>query len=230
MPLTKSQGQMYPWVSHTHSHLGGKCSHQCKYCYVQVSEKRYASGMYAGPSRLREKEFKVNYGEGKTIFIEHMNDMFAMDIPDAWINLILAHVREYPENTYVFQSKNPGRMWNWISKFPKNSILGTTIESNRIYPNLSTAPFPDERVDGMLQLPKEFKRFVTIEPVLDFDVDILAKWIFEIHPDFLNLGADSKGIGLIEPTVEKIMQLVAKLKEYGIELREKHNLQRLLQK
>jgi hypothetical protein len=24
MPLTKSAGNMYPWVSHTHTHLGGE--------------------------------------------------------------------------------------------------------------------------------------------------------------------------------------------------------------
>jgi hypothetical protein len=72
------------------------------------------------------------------------------------------------------------------------------------------------------------RKFVTIEPVLDFDVDVLAEWIDRIRPEFLNLGADSKSHGLPEPTVDKIMALVAKLKEYGIELREKHNLGRLI--
>jgi len=230
MPLKKTHGNMYDWVTHTHSHLAGKCSHECSYCYVQAMEARFKSGKYIGPLSLMEKEFDVKYGEGRTIFIEHMNDMFAMDVPDNFIGRILNHVNEFPMNTYVFQTKNPSRMWNWVSKFPKKSILGTTIESNRIYPTLSKAPSPFERVDGMLHLPKEFPRFLTIEPVLDFDVDILASWIYQIHPDFLNLGADSKGFGLPEPTVEKIMQLVDKLKEYGIELREKHNLQRLLQK
>ena len=65
---------------------------------------------------------------------------------------------------------------------------------------------------------------------LDFDVDILANWIAQIKPEFLNLGADSKHHNLPEPTAEKIHALVAKLKEYGIELREKHNLKRLTAK
>jgi hypothetical protein len=71
------------------------------------------------------------------------------------------------------------------------------------------------------------RKFITIEPVLDFDVDILASWIARIRPEFLNLGADSKGHGLPEPSAEKIHGFVRKLKEYGIELREKHNLGRL---
>lgn len=32
MSLKKSKGNMYDWVSHTHSHLSGKCGHQCGYC------------------------------------------------------------------------------------------------------------------------------------------------------------------------------------------------------
>jgi hypothetical protein len=89
----------------------------------------------------------------------------------------------------------------------------------------------------MMNVPKTtpvfnypLKKFITIEPVLDFDVDILAKWIGDIKPDFINLGADSKNRNLPEPTVEKIMSLVEELKKYDIELREKHNLQRLLPK
>ena len=30
---------------------------------------------YKGPLRLIEKELAVNYGTGKTIFIEHCNDL-----------------------------------------------------------------------------------------------------------------------------------------------------------
>jgi hypothetical protein len=71
------------------------------------------------------------------------------------------------------------------------------------------------------------RKFVTIEPVLDFDVDVLAEWIYRINPEFLNLGADSKNHNLPEPTVEKIHALVDELAKYGIELREKHNLGRL---
>lgn len=29
MSLKKSTGNMYPWVTHTHTHLGGECSHKC---------------------------------------------------------------------------------------------------------------------------------------------------------------------------------------------------------
>ena len=224
MALVKSKGNMYSWVTHTHSHLGGQCSHGCIYCYVD--NKRFGRPeKYKGPLRLLENEFSVKYGNGKTIFMEHCNDLFAGDVPDVMIIKIIKHALEWPGNTYVWQTKNPFRFLSVDGLLPDKSIFGTTIETNRIIPGISNAPNPEERMMAMIGI--RGRKFVTIEPVLDFDVDVLAEWIARINPEFLNLGADSKSNNLPEPTVEKIMALVSKLKEYGIELREKHNLQRL---
>jgi DNA repair photolyase len=235
MPLkkVKSGSNMYEWISHCHAHLGGECSHKCKYCYVD-NPIGGRPEKFTGKVRLLEDEFKVNYGEGKTIFIEHMNDLFAKDVALEDIKRVLRHCKEYPKNTYMFQTKNPARFFEVMDSFPINTILGITIETNRVIEGISEAPTPYERYMGMWNVPKTtpmfsypIKTFVTIEPVLDFDVDIFAKWIGEIKPDFINLGADSKNHNLPEPTVEKIMAFVEELKKYGIELREKHNLQRL---
>lgn len=218
---------MYPWVTHTHCHLGGECPHKCSYCYVN-SFPFGRPERYKGPLRLIEKEFSVNYGKGKTIFIENCNDLFAKKVSVAFINPILEHCRKWPENTYVFQTKNPRRMAYFYTHFPNNVIFGTTIESTLYYHDIMReAPMPLSRVQGMKMLPPTSRKFVTIEPVIDFDVDILASWIDQIRPEFLNLGADSKGNNLPEPSIEKIMRFTEKLKEYGIELREKHNLARL---
>jgi len=224
MPLIKSKGNMYPWVTHTHSHLGGECPHKCVYCYVD-NPRFGRPERYQGPLRLIEKEFSVNYGSGKTIFIEHCNDLFARDVPEEFINRVLAHCETWPNNTYVFQTKNPSRYV--YCKLPLGSIIGVTIETNRDIANISKAPWVQERARAMSLPFRTVKKFVTIEPVLDFDVDEFASMLSLINPFFINLGADSKDHHLPEPTVEKIMALVEKLKEYGIELREKHNLQRL---
>jgi DNA repair photolyase len=224
MSLNKSKGNMYPWVSHTHSHLGGECSHKCAYCYVD-NPRFGRPERYKGQLRIVEKELDVNYGSDKTIFIEHQNDLFAEDVPQEFINKVLNHCFNYPNNTYVFQTKNPARFLTMDALFPNRSILGTTIETNRDISKYSKAPAPIERFRAMLAL--KTRKFITIEPVMDFDVDILAEWIARINPEFLNLGADSKNHNLPEPTIEKIEALVKKLKEYGIELREKHNLKRL---
>lgn len=227
MSLTKAKGNMYPWLTHTHSHLAGECPHECSYCYVQAMANHYPNmkEKYSGPVRLIEKEFNVKYGSGKTIFIEHCIDLFAQGVPDDFIRRILAHCGTWPENTYVFQTKNPWRYFNDTFIYPSNAILGCTIETNRYIPDISAAPPPEHRQIAMEKIMG--RKFITIEPVLNFDVDVLASWMNQIRPDFVNIGADSKGHNLPEPSIEKVIALVEKLKGYGIEVREKRNLDRL---
>jgi DNA repair photolyase len=227
MSLKKSTGNMYPWVTHTHAHLGGECHHKCVYCYVD-NPRFGRPKKYQGELRLIEAEFDVKYGEGKTIFVENCNDLFASDVPEDFITRIIGHCNAYPDNTYVFQTKNPKRYSKISTDYPGNSIFGVTIESNREISGIGNAPPVEERMIEMMNLNE--RKFVTIEPVLDFDVDILAEWIWRINPEFLNLGADSKNHNLPEPSVEKIHALVDALKKHGIELREKHNLSRLKEK
>lgn len=232
--LKKSVGNMYPWVTHTHAHLGGECPHKCSYCYVDHPAWG-RPGKYTGPLRLIENEFSINYGAGRTIFIENCNDLFAMDVPVRFIMRILGHCLNFPENTYVFQTKNPvrylsidsfARLENIRPIFPDRSIYGVTIESNRYYPEISKAPSPPVRMKAMVEL--KGRKFVTVEPILDFDPDILGRWIRDISPEFVNIGADSKGHNLPEPGPGKVRRLIELIGEAGIEIREKHNLNRLM--
>jgi hypothetical protein len=243
MSLKKPTGNMYPWVTHTHCHLGGECPHGCVYCYID----HFPFGRpakYQGPLRLIKKEFAVQYGTGKTIFIENCNDLFADAVPDLYIEEILSHCLRYPDNTYVFQTKNPVRYIDLAIKnktwacdpfnrvtlagtcFPENSLFGCTIETTKMIRKLSNAPDPYDRVYPMKLL--RGRKFITIEPILDFDVDILASWMDQIRPEFVNIGADSKSHNLPEPSADKIQTLIEKLTGYGIEIREKHNLERLM--
>jgi DNA repair photolyase len=229
MSLTKSKGNMYEWVTHTHAHLGGECPHRCSYCYVD-SPRFGRPEKYKGEIRLIEKELDVNYGTGRIIFVENCNDLFAYDVPDRFVDRILNHCKIYPLNTYVFQTKNPGWMLEKVKQglIPAGSVLGCTIETNRDMDSISMAPRATERARAMRALTQlGWKTFITLEPILDFDVDQLAVMVVDAAPSFVNIGADSKGHNLPEPTIDKVMQLVKILKGQGIEIREKHNLSRL---
>lgn len=228
MSLKRAAGNMYPWVTHVHSHLAGACPHQCAYCYVQAMERRFKSGRYAGPLRLDEAELKVNYGYGKTIFVEHMNDLFAANVPGEWVSQILTHCCRYPENIYVFQTKNPVATMGWA--FPPSWMLGTTIETNRAIEG--AAPHPLARAEAMAVIrwhAPDAVLFVTIEPILDFGVDAVLAMLEAIKPNFVNIGADSKGHGLVEPSADKVRELIAGIQALGIELRQKRNLGRILE-
>lgn len=239
MPLKKSTGNMYSWVSHMHTHLAGECPHKCKYCYVQTNPHG-VSPRYKGEPRLIESELDVYYGILKIIFIEHMSDLFAEGISGIWIEKILKHCKKYPQNKYVFQTKNLKRLLNYYSEgeLPDKTIfIGTTIETNRNTFNfnvgsqydISNAPTPQDRYRFIKHLREIFcPVFVTIEPIIDFDVDVLSNWIVDIQPNFVNIGADSKGCNLPEPSKEKILKLTDILRENNITIRRKTNLERLL--
>lgn len=235
MPLKKSTGQMYPWVTHTHASLGGECPHKCTYCYVE-SPRIGRPPRYQGQPRLLENELKVTFGEGRTIFVENCNDLFAEEVPEDFIVKVVGHCLEWPKNTYVFQTKNPSRLLRYIAngnRFPDDIMIGTTIETNRpeTLSKISSAPPPKDRFEAMRQIVAP--KFCTVEPIMDFDVDILAGWLTSMgtegKPYFVNIGADSKGHGLEEPESEKVMALVRALNDAKIEIRKKHNLDRLLQ-
>ena len=237
MPLKRSRGNMYDWTTHTHVHLAGECMHKCCYCYVD-NPRFGRPGKYKGEPRLIEEELLVDYGRGKTIFVENCGDVFAQNIPQEFIDKILTHCRAFPDNEYVFQTKNPRRYLDFIYDMPnkKNCFLGTTIETNRDTHGISNAPPTIERFQAMRAI-KEIhtasgfpicKTFITIEPILDFDVSEFSRNIIFTQPDFINIGADSKGHGLKEPSVEKVVQLVEAIQAAGIEIRKKHNLERIV--
>jgi len=129
------------------------------------------------------------------------------------IDRVLAHCRAFPGNTYVFQTKNPARVIDFYLRMPNNFLLGTTIETNRHYPDvMGNAPTPEARADAMERMSNDcmgpVKVFITIEPILDFDLYQLLCWIAAIKPEFVNIGADSKGHGLVEPAGAKVRALL----------------------
>jgi len=68
---------------------------------------------------------------------------------------------------------------------------------------------------------------ITIEPILDFDIEPFLMLLRNVEPDFINIGADSGHNHLPEPKSEKIRELIKELEKIT-EVRLKKNLKRLL--
>jgi DNA repair photolyase len=217
--LNRISGNMYNWVTHTFNIIRGKCHHDCSYCYL----KRFPQT----DLRFAEKELKTDLGENNFIFVGSSCDMFAESIPEDWIIKTLQYCAKYPKNKYLFQSKNPSKLYRFRDYIPDGSIVGTTIETNREY-KVSVAPDFQDRAYFLGQFDSnKFKRMVTIEPILDFDLNELVPLIKMCRPDWVNIGADSKGHNLPEPSKEKVEALIGELKKFT-EVKKKSNLQRLL--
>lgn len=208
--LNDNGGHGYTW-----NVIKGKCPHQCSYCYCKRWGKQ-------PELHFDEKELKTNLGEGNFIFVGSSCDMWSNDIPKLWINKTLLHCYDYP-NKYLFQTKNPAGFEGWL--FPPNIILGITLESNRAYLNISQAPLPLARVIAFSEL--NYPKMVSIEPIMDFDIDLLVEEIKMIAPEFISIGADSQQYHLPEPSGYKIKTFIGELQ--GITtVKQKGNLRRLL--
>jgi hypothetical protein len=186
--------------------------------------------------RLDEKCFKDNLGEGNFIFVGSSGDMFAENVKSEWIEKVLYHCCAYSENTYLFQSKNPKRFKDFHFPAEDNTILATTLETNRVIFNIK-CPHIFKRFEFMYMLKLhdlkleqkiKLKRMITIEPIMDFDINPFLEILEKIHPFQINIGADSGHNNLPEPPKEKLIEFIDELKKTDIKIHLKDNLQRLL--
>jgi len=221
MNKVKQGSQMYQFLNedsggngYTWNVIKGKCPHDCLYCYM----KRFAQKEL----RFDAGEISTDLGVNNFIFVGSSTDMWAEDIPAMWIEDVLALCRQN-HNRYLFQSKNSERFCDYWN-YPDNTILGCTIETNRLYPNISKAPNTLSRKLAMeiITLPK----IVSIEPIMDFDLDVMVRWIKEINPEFVSIGADSQHHNLPEPSPDKVKALIESLQAITT-VKVKSNLKRL---
>lgn len=234
MALNKPNGNMYPWAW-TWNPLGGACPHQCSYCSTNSLKKAYRvlDKKYSGDVFLVEKELKTPLkkpNDGKVIFVCNMTDLFADKVPEEYIIKIMKYCGSYPKNTYLFQSKNPKRFWDFEEYFIDSCIFGTTLETNRDIID-TLAPKPSARVPWVWEFSDRkysdrFSTMISIEPIVDFDFWPFILSIRNCCPDFVSIGADSKNNGLPEPSSEKIKGLIFALSKFT-EVKVKSNLSRL---
>lgn len=217
--MHKSKGNMYEFIDYTWNDIRGRCFHKCKYCYMLVYPQKEL--------RFVESELKTDLGKDNFIFVGNTCDMFAKDIPEEWILKTLEHCRKF-DNKYLFQSKNPDRILNFLQYLPEKCVIGTTIETNRYYEEMGDAPCPKSRAIAIAELGLYRESIITIEPIMDFDLSELIDLIQIAKPKWINIGADSKNHNLTEPDKEKLLLLIQELNKI-IEIKKKSNLERLLQ-
>jgi hypothetical protein len=65
----------------------------------------------------------------------------------------------------------------------------------------------------MQELSEVIDTYVTIEPILDFNIGHMVTMIKRCNPKQINIGADTRKCGLPEPDPGKLMDLISSLKE-----------------
>ena len=186
--------------------------HNCPECYEFTPHKH--------PERLP----KIPNAE--IVFVAGNGDISFCDL--AFVRQIIAAIKKKnlkrPDQVYYFQTKRPEYLARFTGEFPPNVILVTTLETNRDegYGTVSKAPPPSMRYAQFKRLDWP-RKVVTVEPAMDFDVEEFAEWLISLKPEYVWLGYNSRprSVSLPEPTKEKVMALVGRLKQAGIRVRGK---------
>jgi hypothetical protein len=131
--------------------------------------------------------------------------------------MILHRVEEMPDKTFLFQSKNPECFKRHNYNYLQNTLLDTTIETNRDegYREISNAPLPSKRYRDFLKINHP-RKILTLEPTLDFDLEIMIEWVKNINPIRVYIGYDSKNCKLPEPKLSKTKDLIKELKKFTV--------------
>ncbi|HEX9914252.1 MAG TPA: hypothetical protein VGB32_04975, partial [Candidatus Bathyarchaeia archaeon] len=149
----------------------------------------------------------------------------------AYVRKVFKVIRSHNPRTqkdYYFQSKNPACLEQYLGEYPRNSILVTTMETNRDegYEKVSKAPVPSVRFRDFTGL-KYPRKVVTIEPVMDFDVDEFLGWMLKLKDQgslkyvWFGFNSNPDKVRLPEPSEEKAQEFVDLLTAAGIEVRGK---------
>jgi protein gp37 len=197
------------------------CLHGCSYCWAKrfalerlSSTEKYKDGF---APKLAENELNKRF-RNQFVFVSDMGDLFGEWVPKEWILRVIAATRNSPSSDFLFLTKNPSRYKEFVHLCQNNIVLGATIETNRSN-DFSKAPPLAERVAAMIDLQYD-RKFLSIEPVMDFDLEIFVGWIEKIAPIQLAVGYDNWSNHLPEPSLSKTLQFIERLNEFT-EVRER---------
>ena len=216
--------KMFKTITQTWNPFTG-CGFDCSYCWAKALSKGKLAASYPNgfvptfhPKRVNRK-FKA----GEFVFVSSMGDISFC--PDYDFVEIMSTIADNPDAHFLIQTKNPSMYI--ANQFPPNVYTGTTIETNRETTlNYSKAPNTEQRYKDMV-MNEHPHRFLSIEPIMDFDLIEFSNWIYDIEPEIVEIGADNYHNGLPEPSWDKVNKLINILTLHGVQVKRKDGLDRL---
>jgi len=218
------KSKMFSMISTTWNPIVG-CRHLCKYCYARKYARTRLRNHplyrnFTTGAKFNKREFERVFKPAEFVFVCDMGDLFGNWVPSSWIRAVIYRTKKFPQTHFLFLTKNPSRYFEFLDDFGQNAYLGATIETNRdeVAKLYSRAPPPSLRFHVMRDLNWE-KKFLSIEPILDFDLSIFAHWIEEIDPLIVYIGYDNHRNYLMEPKQSKTEALISKINNSRLVIR-----------
>jgi DNA repair photolyase len=206
--------RMFTFITCTWNPIVG-CLHNCVYCWA----RKLAETKLKNIERYKDFNPKLiiaelgrKFATGTFVFISDMGDWLGEWVKEKWIKEVIETASDSQLASFLSLTKNPDRYFKFF--FPESFVLGTTVETNRdsCYSQFSKAPLPSRRLKALRDLRYGSNPvFMAIEPIMDFDLEDFSQQIIDIHPWVVAVGYDNYNNNLLEPSLEKTKQLIAKL-------------------
>ena len=201
------------------------CNFGCVYCYAPKIYEKFSKceDCKKFTPHFHRERLKQKFKLGETWFVCSMGDISFAPL-DQFADILFV-IADHPRTTFYIQSKNPAYFSEYLEVYssfiPDNVVLGTTIETNylSLYTSkkISKAPLPFDRRNFMVSLDHS-RKYVSIEPAIDFDVSIMTKWIKKIAPEFVYIGYDNhkslKALDIPEPSLKETERLIEELSKF----------------
>ena len=223
-PVFNQTTDSVEWAKWTWNPVTG-CLHGCKYCYARDIVKRYTDRFPNGfeptfhESRLdapMNTKLPARKDQGhRSVFVCSMADLFGEWVESDWIDQIIDACGDNPDWTFIFLTKNPARLTEFV--FPRNAWVGTTVDiQSRVNPAVEAFSKLDKSKDRPSVL------FLSCEPMLE-------KLTFGDGIQFFDwaiIGGcrASSGMPAFQPDFNWVFDLTSDAKNHGLKVYWKPNL------
>ncbi len=151
------------WCDYTINPIKGLCPMHCKtpdgyeYCYAAGERGLYKRFKW-NPKIRFDKEVPIyGFPTGSRVFIGSTIELFGDWVKEDWLKIILANVRQNPDVTFIFLTKQPQNLIKW-SPFPDNVWVGLSVDG--------TENAPLSRIYNGLAKTQARVKFISFEPLL----------------------------------------------------------------
>jgi len=221
MPRWKRSPRKRPGIISWKPFIG--CQFACSYCepYRRTALSRfncYRCATYV-PHWHAERLCKEKIPGGERLILLTAFGELAFADRDG-LSRLFGLLQQRPQYSFIIQTKAPAFLSSF-GQLPPNLIIDLTLETNRDfgYDAISSAPPPSIRLQQFKELHYPIK-WISIEPVLDFDLWGLLEMIDAIKPQRVRIGLNSKpkAIALPEPSMQKLHYLIEEVKKQHCDL------------
>ena len=191
------------------------CGHGCLYCPEFARAKNKASSV----PHLRPHWRKLPAPRKDAVCVCIDTDLFHPRVPDALIREILAEARrvhDTDDTIFIFGTKNPGRILDYLGEMPRDSYYLVTVESD-IDHHMSQAPPALERLGAFSKLSGlSMNTVLAIQPIMRF-TERFADLIIATNPGQVAIGSEQFGLPFFPtPPFREARTLAKKLKAAGV--------------